>query len=318
MLGLNEVGFELGARKFFLSDSSFINSVDAQGLDTLHKNGAQSFYVADSESNLELGINAIESALKRSTLENRQINALILCHTSPINTLPVPYSLVSELAQKTSLSHCFVTTITQQQCVSSLYGLKLATGLFKTHPHWEGAIICCIDKILNEEYRLIGDAGVHSDAASAIVVEPESPATVVAIETMTNSHIAKSIHASDLFINDPHYVWALVSLIRKTLKKSGVKADQLQSVLPHNVNLAVWKQVMMSLKLSETILFKENFSQSGHAFGSDTAINIATSGMLKKSGYHLIVSCGIGGCYGAILVENKTDYGVQRFAVPDP
>ena len=64
---------------------------------------------------------------------------------------------------------------------------------------------------------------------------------------------------------------------------------------------------MRSLNLSETILYKNNFSLLGHAFGSDIAINIAKSNALNCTGHYLVVSCGIGGSYGAMILEKTVD-----------
>ena len=228
--GISAVGYSLGEKACFFSCGENDEIVAGEGSDVV--DGVNRFYKADETTTLALAVQAIEGMMMTNDCSYSNIDAMILCHTSPVNTFTYPYSFISELAEKLSLSHCFKTTITQQQCVSPLYGLKLTQALLRLHLEWRACIVCCVDKIVDEEFRKIGDFGVHSDAASALVVEQKGTLMIRAIKTTNNYRVSRDVNYDNLFVTDPCFVWVLVSLIRETIKAAGIMPCQIKTILP--------------------------------------------------------------------------------------
>ena len=305
MIGIASTAYVLAKAQDTVNEWCSSQAVAEERRQTLLRNGANRFHRAEHEGLIDLGKDAISQVLKTGGVPTSEIDALVICHTSPLSALPMPYTLAGTLRQACGLSRAYSLGITQQQCVSSLHALRVLDALFTRHPEWGSAIVVTIDTIVREDYRLVGDAGVHSDAASAVLVQRRAPGRVNGLQTYNDPRAAQGVMPDTLYRTDTNYVWTLVSVIRRVLKAAGIEPGHLSTILPHNVNLPAWRQVLASLSLPEERLFQTNFARMGHAFGSDVAINIADSGVLRSPGHHLVFSSGIGGCFGGFILNTE-------------
>jgi 3-oxoacyl-[acyl-carrier-protein] synthase III len=266
-------------------------------------NGAGEFYARSSETSVQLGALAIARARADASCPPEDVDVLVLCQTSPCNALPPPWSLAGELRRAAGLSCRRVFSVMQQQCVSVLHAVNIVRTLFERDHELRAALVVAVDNILQEKLRPIGTAAMHSDASSAIVLRRQAPARVVGITFSNDPHAICSIAADGRYIPNSAYLWSLVSVLRRTLRNAHVTAEALTSVIPHNVNLPAWRHALEVLSLPQDILFTGNFARTGHAFGSDMAINVADSRALAVPGRHLVFASGLGGAFGGLVLE---------------
>lgn len=304
MIGIAATAYALAKTADTVDAWCAAHAVDEERRQSLLRNGANHFHLAERDGLIDLGRDAIARALEAGGVEAREVDALVVCHTSPLSSLPMPYTLAGTLRKACGLSQAYALGITQQQCVSSLHALRVLDALFTRHTAWRSALVVTVDMIVREEYRLVGDAGVHSDAASAILVRRDAPGRVRGLQTYNDPRVAQGVLPDSLYRTDTNYVWTLISVIRRVLKAAAVEPGELASLLPHNVNLQVWRQVVGSLSLPEERLFDGNFGRVGHAFGSDAIINISDADVLRRPGRHLVFSSGIGGCFGGFILDS--------------
>lgn len=273
-------------------------------VEALRAHGVDQFHRVDGESLLDLGRAAIARALDGAAVSPGEIDALIVYQTSPCNAWPMPYSLAAGLRREAGLDSALAFSVTQQQCVSPIHGLRILQALFRKHGHWRNALLVGADSILRESLRPIGVSGFHSDAASAMLVGRSGGGTLHSFETYNDAKAVLGILDDGRYEPNDNYLWSLISVLRRVLKSARLRPDQLASVLPHNVNLPAWLQAMDALRIPHDRLFTDNFSRIGHAFGSDAAINVADSGALERPGQHLVFASGIGGCFGGFLIDS--------------
>jgi len=272
--------------------------------ENLESNGCSTYHYTVNENVLDLGTEAITKTLEATNVSAAEVDVVILFQTSPCNAFPMPNTLVGSLKQRASLSRAWALSITQQQCVSPIHALRVLNSLFDKHPKWKYALLVGIDTILQENLRAIGNSGIHSDAASAMLIGREgSGSRVVTLDTYNDPRASVGINADGTYGENTNYLWSLISLIRKLFKRSGVDANQCISILPHNVNRPAWGQALDAMRLPQSVLFDQNFSKIGHAFGSDAAINIKDSSALVNPGNHLVFASGIGGCFGGFILQ---------------
>lgn len=271
--------------------------------DALRRNGSLNVWRSQETSQLDLASLAVSSLLKQADLKPSAIDLLIVCHTSPTNTLPAPLSFVGEIKHRIGANRALGFSIGQQQCVSSVHALYTANVLFQSRPEIHAAVILCADTLNREALRPIGDAGIQSDGASAIMLQRGRGSPVAAIHTYNHAKPTQGILPSGEYENDPNYLWALITLIRNIAKKTGIRPEDFTSILPHNVNLPAWNQALKALRIPPHKLFSANFPRTGHVFGSDIAINIADSDLLNTPGYHMVLTSGVGGAFGGFSLK---------------
>jgi 3-oxoacyl-[acyl-carrier-protein] synthase-3 len=305
MIGIANATYALARERTTIAEWCATRQLPELFAQQLAGNGAQHFHRVTEESLVHLGRAAIVKLLQASDIAADAIDAMVLCQTSPCNVLPMPYTLVGNLRKAARLSRAYVFSIAQQQCVSPLHALRALTALFDSHRGWRYALVVGVDTILREELRAIGDAGIHSDGAGAMLIERDGPNRILSIETYNDARLSEGIRADGTYEPNDQYLWTLISVIRRVAKAAGVPPASLTSILPHNVNLPAWRQALDALRIPQERLFSENFGRVGHVFSSDAAMNLADSRALHIPGKHLVFASGIGGTFGGFLLDTE-------------
>ncbi len=305
MIGIAAVDYVLGSERLELAQWAREQALPDARLQALAAHGSQALHRARGQTLLDLGVTAVRRVLERHEVSAAEVDALVICQTSPCNTLPAPFTLAGSLREAAGLERAWAFSVVQQQCVSTLHALRVLEALFVRHRGWQRALVVGVDTILREDLRAIGVAGVHSDAASAILVERDARSRLVAVETYNDARSVEGIRQDGAYETNDRYLWTLVSVIRRVAKRLGVKPQQFDQVLPHNVNLPAWWQAMDTLRIPRERLFTDNFARIGHAFGSDAAVNLHDSGALARSGLQLVFASGIGGAFGGLALATE-------------
>lgn len=279
----------------------------AEQATALRANGADQFHrVQNDHTQIDLGLRAVRKLLAECPqLAAQEIDALVVCHTSPCNALPMPFTLSGILREQLGLERALAWSIAHQQCVSPIHALRVLRAMFAKHTHWRNALIVCVDTVLREDLRAIGTAGIHSDGASAMWVQRGAGARLTGLQTFNDPVAVHGILPDGRYEPNDNYLWTLISVIRRVIKDAGLKPADVRTVLPHNVNLSAWRQAMDALRLPQERLFAHNFGRIGHVFGSDAAVNVADAGVLDQPGHHLVFASGIGGCFGGFMLSKE-------------
>lgn len=305
MIGIAASDYVLGCEQRLFADWADEQKLSASRRQALADNGVAHLHRARGESLVGLGAAAVRRVLDREDLDPGSIDALVVCQTSPCNTLPTPFTLAGSLRSELGLHRAWTLSVAQQQCVSELHALRVLQALFARRTRWQRALVVGIDTILREDLRAIGTAGVHSDGASALLVTRDAPCRLLAVETYNDARAIEGIRADGSYEPNDNYLWSLVSVVRRLAKSARVQLLDFEQVLPHNVNLPSWLQAMDTLRIPRERLFTRNFARIGHVFGSDAAINLADSGALARRGPQLVFASGIGGTFGALALASK-------------
>ena len=305
MIGVVSASYCLPAKTKNVADWCYMQGMTNVQTQALIDSGAETYhYISEQGELLELASKAIGTLIDSVGISAQDVNAIVHFNTSQCNILPPPESTVGKLRIVAKLKSAIAFSISQQNCVSGIHSLHVLQKLFTIHREWKYAIVVGVDNVLREELRAIGLSGIHSDAASALLIGRDaSAARIVATETFNDPRLVQGIHHDGRYEENDNYLWSAISVIKRVIKSAKIKAQDLATVLPHNTNLPGWLHTLRSLNIPSTKLYQNNFSRIGHAFGSDVAINIVDSGVLKIPGKHLIFSSGIGGCFGSFVLH---------------
>jgi 3-oxoacyl-[acyl-carrier-protein] synthase-3 len=266
--------------------------------------GAEQYrHAAPGETLPDIAEAGLRQLLERQCLAPDAVDLLIVYHTSTCNTLPAPFSLAGELRRRVGLRNAQHFSVYQQHCVSWVHGLSVMRALFARRPNLQNAVLLGADSILDEGLRAIGTNGIQTDGSSAMLITRDHGAPVLGLATYNDARGGNGTGImNETYVNDDTYLWSLVSTMRRVLKASGVKPAEVTHVLPHNVNLPAWRTAMTAIGIPGERLFTENFARIGHAFGSDATINLQDSAALHGTGRALLVSSGLGGCFGGCVL----------------
>lgn len=305
MLAVSAVAYALGDVSESVRSWCSTNGQSAGLLEGLLCSGANTLRRAVALGQVDLASLATAKLIANAQVNPSAVNVLIICHTSPSNTLPAPLTLAGEIKRRLRLDRALGFAIGQQQCVSPIHALRATHLMFERDPRLGVAILLCADTLASEALRPIGRAGIQSDGASAMLLRRGSGSRVSAIYTYNHARPTEGIRPDGSYESDPHYLWALVSVMRQVARTAELGLGDFTTVLPHNVNLPAWQQALDALRLPRARLFDRNFARIGHVFGSDIAINLSDSGALTTPGHHLVVTSGIGGTFGGFVVTTS-------------
>jgi len=271
----------------------------------LASGAAHYHHTAAGETLTDIAQAGLRALLDRAQIEPSAIDLLVVYHTSSCNTLPAPFTLAGELRRRAGLRRAQHFSVFQQHCVSWVHGLSVMQALFDRRPALQHAVLLGADTIMNESLRAIGTNGIQTDGSSAMLITRNSGAPVLGWATTNDASggIGTGILDDGTYVNDDTYLWSLVSTMRRVMKAAGTRPADITRVLPHNVNLPAWQTAMNAAGLPAERLFAGNFARVGHAFGSDAAINMQDSGALHAPGRALLMSAGLGGCFGGCIIE---------------
>ncbi|MBN3787488.1 3-oxoacyl-[acyl-carrier-protein] synthase III C-terminal domain-containing protein [Burkholderia sp. Ac-20353] len=273
----------------------------------LFDNGVAQFHDACGESPVALAIRAVSELLRRTRTTPTTIDALVFTHTIQTSVIAPPASTVQQIQSHTGLHRALAFSIAQQHCVSPMAAIRVLLALAARHPPIERAIIVCSDVIGAEcdRLRAIQDLALHSDGACAMLLERDGPRNVIAgLHLYTDGRFFRGTDDDLQPVPDDRYYWSAFSTMRTALRQAGITARDVTSVLPHHVNLPGWARLMTMLAVPQERLFTTNFGRIGHVFGADPFINFHTCPDRDAGGWSLLFSCGLSGCFGAMVIRH--------------
>ncbi|SMF37438.1 hypothetical protein [Pseudobacteriovorax antillogorgiicola] len=313
-IGIIDIEYQLGSTLCSTDDYCKDHGIDQDLSSRLHRNASQHYYRSHPKEIFELGVKCVDDILRNNGKKPKDVSYIVYCHTSQANVLPPPFSIVDIIRQSCHLTNSVGFSVSQQNCVSPIHALSILNQLMEREEEDKVAVLVTIDTILLEHLRRISDSGMQSDGASAILIGPSFIAgnEITGISTFNDKKTLHGILDDGSYEESPNYLWNCTSLMRKSMRASGISASSIETVCPQNTHKPSWPIVLNALKIPLARLHDNGLNNIGHVLGSDIAINIKDSGAYKKPGHHLIFSSGIGGCFGSFVLKTNRINRAER------
>jgi 3-oxoacyl-[acyl-carrier-protein] synthase-3 len=206
-----------------------------------------------------------------------------------------------------NLNRALVFSITQQHCVSPMTAIRVLQLLALRRPKFRRAIVVCADVIGShcDRLRAIQDLALHSDGACALLLERDGHRnTIAGLHVYTDGRSFRGTDEDLQPVPDDRYYWSAFTTMRAAIRQAGITTREITHVLPHHANLPGWFRLMTMLSIPRERLFTANFAPIGHVFGADPFINFQTCSNREPGGWSLLFSCGLAGCFGAMVVRH--------------
>ncbi len=271
--------------------------------------GLDRIVTADGLTTLDMLLAVGQECL--AEVDRSAVRFLIHAHTLQ-HVAPPSLRWMDVLREKLLLDEASAFSMSHQGCVIGLNVLKAAEGLLHSEPAGAAALILVGERGLSPVMQHIPGTSVLGDATAGLVVSLDGPGdTLVGIAHRTLSEFHQAMQMPDdlqrLYRRD--YVPTVASVMREAVHSTGRTFEDVDLVLPHNVNRYSWTSIARLLGLPLDRVYLENVPKTGHCFCSDPFMNLTTArveGAVRPGDLVLMVSAGQGGTFTAALVQTST------------
>ena len=208
----------------------------------------------------------------------------------------------SHLQSEFGMDRAFVLGITQQACTGMLGTFRMAKMLLADDSEIESVLCISADRFPNhalyeQSYNLISDG-----AAATVVSRHEGKFRIVACHAITNGGLAQ---ASDEEAAATYFVYSN-RVIKETLAKAKLSLEEIDWIVPQNMNIKAWQILSRLLKFSEEKTFAGSRTEVGHVISADNIINLdllSKGGGIKSGQYIMLVMAGYGMNWQCVILE---------------
>ncbi len=265
-----------------------------------------------AESSLELGVKAVEHALKDGGITPKEIDAWFVSTVSPHQKAPgIASAIKSHFVGFKNFTPAFTLT---SGCAGFNINLERAIEYLKAHPEAKHVIVAhteTMSSFLTQRVKFVPFVTFADGAASVVLsrIETELPQGVLGINNHQDIQMVDFVGVDkywNLYMDDSLIKDRAIENIPLTsmevLKKTGWNVSDLDLCVPHQTGNAILYPAAIALGLSPNQVFLEAQQQYGNISGA--TVPIAYS-MLKQQqklnpGMKLLSPmAGVGGNYGA-------------------
>ncbi|MYU20915.1 3-oxoacyl-[acyl-carrier-protein] synthase III C-terminal domain-containing protein [Streptomyces sp. SID8352] len=258
----------------------------------------------------DLVLPAARRALK-ALPEGRRVRYVVYAHT--VQTVTPPHIDAAQvIRQDLGLHDAEAFALSQQACVSSLGAIDLAGELLRAEaPEGAYALMVTGERAYSPKVQLIPNSAIMADAAAACLVTVGGPGDEVrSFTTRTLGEFAAGLEMTREQITRFGQVYGTVlgEVIHEAVAAAGLDFDDIDLVVPHNVNTVSWRQTIKAMGADPAKFFLDNIPRYSHTYASDVFVNYTTlreGGRLVDGGHYVLVSVGLGATFGAMVITHR-------------
>lgn len=231
-----------------------------------------------------------------------KIDYLFYIHTASL-IAPFGFNLNNCLLFK---KPAITLSITAYKCVSFFKALSILSKLFTQRNKICAAIITG-EIAYTPSLRLAPRSSIIGDASTITLLSNQGEHhELQSIEIYHLKNYAKGIylHEDEMRQLDNVFIVNMVKTISSAIINAKLTLQQIQLLLPHNINIPTWKKIASTLTFPYEKIFTDNIPRFGHCFCSDQIINLSdaiTKKILQKGDYYLMAACGMGFYFAATV-----------------
>lgn len=278
----------------------------------------QRHMVADGQTTSDLAVEAAQSALAHAGLNASEIDVIVVATTTPDDTFP---STATKVQHRLGATSAFAFDV-QAVCAGFVYALTVAESLMIAQKAKKALVIGAesFTKLLDWQDR--GTCVLFGDGAGAVVLESDdAPSDYGLLASALHSDGAYRdilyvdggpsatgdvghvrMEGQDVF---RHAVEKLASVMQEVLDQAGIKADEVDWLVPHQANIRIINGMQRKFGLPAERVVR---TVDKHANTSAASIPLALSeavhdGRIKAGDLLALEAIGGGLAWGASLVR---------------
>ncbi len=310
-LYMDNLSYALGSVKRTVDESAKSDTFSSAKL--LRDSGFETHHLAaEGESVLDLAVRAVGPIRGALT----ELHAIIWASCIPENATvgdrvqfersrdvkPLMDFPASRLQSHLDAPQAIVLGLVQQACTSMLGSVRVACGLLTTEGDFEN-ILCLTSDCFppgakyEQSYSLISDG-----AACCVVSRKPEGYRILACHQITNG---AAVQASDEETAAVYFTY-MHRMVNETLAKAKMTAENLDWIVPQNINKKAWQILSRVLKIDLKQVFIEPMPEVAHCISGDNIINLKhleESDRVEPGQRLLCLMAGYGLNWQALLLE---------------
>lgn len=208
----------------------------------------------------------------------------------------------SRLQSRLGLPNAIVVGLNQQACTGMLGSIRIAHGLLSTEVDFEQVLCVTADRFpegacYEQAYNLISDGG-----AACIVSKRRAGFRLVTCHQITNGALTQATDDESVGT----YFNYTNRLITETLERAHLRVEDLDWVVPQNMNVKAWHILGRFLKLDPARIYFDPLPEVAHVISGDCIINLKhldDSGRVLAGQRLLLLMAGFGLNWQAVILE---------------
>lgn len=240
-----------------------------------------------------------------------RVRYLVYAHTIQ-DVAPAGFDIASALAARLGLRRANAFALTQQNCAGGLAALDTCGELLAATGDPDAlALVVTGEKAFSPMAQLIENTTIMGEASAACLVGLSGPGDrVLSYASRTDGRYADGIRLDAEGVQEfgAGYAGRLADTARAALAAAGLTLDDVELVVPHNVNTSSWKKVVELLGVDPAAVFLDNVAEFGHCYCSDPFLNfcrLRDLGRLTAGGHYLFTAVGLGATYAAMVLRHE-------------
>ena len=281
--------------------------------------------VSGSEDAMDLGLDAAKKALEKSGIKPEELDLIIAASSAPPQLYPaIACHIQSRLGIETDIPAFDITAA----CSGLIYGMQVAKG-FINSGIYKNILIVATDN--NSRYLDWTDRGtsiLFGDGAGAMVLTPSSDGIedILSIDIKARGSIGALIYKDNVGKNCPlvepcpehdgfihmngkevykFVVTILPQYIEEIIAKAGLKAEDIDYLIPHQANLRIIQAIQERLNYTDEKVIT-NIKYYGNTSAASVPIALAEGvekGTVKLGSTAILCGFGAGMTWGGAIVR---------------
>jgi len=239
-----------------------------------------------------------------------RVDYVVYAHTTQ-TLAPPDVDMAQVIRDELGLAGADAFALSQQACASSLGAIDVVAELLRSADDGGYALVVTGERAFSPTVQLVPNTTIMADGAGACLVTLDGAGDVVrSFVTRTLGEYAEwtRLDPQDSRQFAESYGARLADVIRAAVAEAGLAFDDIDQVIPHNVNMLAWRQTIAALDALPDRFFLDNIPRYGHTFTSDLFINYTTmrdAGLLVDGGRYVLAAVGLGATFGAMVITHR-------------
>ncbi|MDP2763053.1 MAG: beta-ketoacyl-ACP synthase III [Enterobacteriaceae bacterium] len=264
----------------------------------------------DYETTTNMGFLAAQDAIKNAKVKLLKIDTIIVTTSSPDKIFP---STACCIQKKLKIKDCVAFDI-QAACSGFIYAINIADNLIKTGSSKKILIIGSEKMSKITDWKDRSSCILFGDGAGAIILESSKKPGILYIKLHS-----KTKHNNILYLNAKKKSYIkmngkiifkmavkyLKDINLKTIKKTNIKINEIDWIIPHQANIRIINKVAkyINIPLKNIITTIEEYANTSGASIPITMHHAIKIGKIKHNQLLLLEAFGAGLTYGIVLVK---------------
>jgi 3-oxoacyl-[acyl-carrier-protein] synthase-3 len=276
---------------------------------------------AEDEKTSDMAIAAAREALESADLSGEDIDAVIVCTSTPDSTFP---SVAVSVQAALGIGTCPAFDL-QAVCAGFVYGLSVADSMIRAG-HFRRILLIGSDKFSSIiDWSDRRTCVLFGDGAGAVILEATQGEGNVEDAGILSTHLYANGRYRNLLYTDGgpattgkagfiqmdgpevfrHAVRYMSDIVDEVLEKNGIQPSDIDWLLPHQANIRIIESTAKKLQIPMervilTLAKQGNTSAASIPLALTDAVNI---GKIKRGDLFLVEGLGGGLTWGAALVR---------------